>query len=66
MLRLVTTTEPSEQVEPLLLESLEFYRPWCRYCGATSGPCEIADDQPWVEDVDDIGYPVCTSCIKSH
>lgn len=46
------------------LETLEFYRPWCRYCGSQEGECEIADEQPWVEDEDDVGYPVCKVCIN--
>lgn len=50
--------------DPLTFETLEFYRPWCRYCGASSGLCVFADDQEWVQDEDDIGYPFCSACIQ--
>lgn len=49
---------------PLMLETVDFYRPWCRYCGAKEGPCVFADeDMEWVEDEDDFGFPICLSCV---
>lgn len=49
----------------LTLEALNFYRPWCRGCGAKEGPCVIASDEHrWVQDEDDFGYPFCLTCIE--
>lgn len=37
----------------------------CRHCGATSTSCVIAsEDDAWVQDDDDLGYPYCPTCVS--